>query len=176
VSTQDQPSLTEGFQSPFVERGGDDVTRLVAVAGPLNGSTFELRADELTIGRRPDNTIPIPLRSVSKTHCRLRRVEGDRFVVSDEGSRNGTFVNGRRLEAGARRELIHGDTIAVCETTFLFLASRFAARMGPLEAIEIDRRAAGAEADRFLGDYDELLAVARARRQRRGGTAGPTAP
>src|SRR5215207_3757320 len=51
--------------------------------------------DELTIGRRPGNEVPLPWDlGVSRVHAQLTRV-GDYWTLSDDGlSRNGSYVNG----------------------------------------------------------------------------------
>jgi hypothetical protein len=68
----------------------------------------------ITIGRTDNNDLVVPDEQVSKFHAFFRLV-GDRVEVSDAGSRNGTFVAGRRLEArgasmpvGVRGQLAFG--------------------------------------------------------------------
>jgi pSer/pThr/pTyr-binding forkhead associated (FHA) protein len=52
---------------------------------------------KLIIGRHSTNDIPLPDRTVSKRHAVIGRVRGQ-AVVKDLGSRNGTFVNGQKVE------------------------------------------------------------------------------
>ena len=52
---------------------------------------------KMIIGRHSTNDIPLPDRTVSKRHAVLGRVRGQ-AVVKDLGSRNGTFVNGEKVE------------------------------------------------------------------------------
>src|SRR5262249_4783102 len=49
---------------------------------------------------------------VSGKHCRLSR-DGTSWMIEDLGSSNGTFVNGRRLNANAPLAVHHGDTITL---------------------------------------------------------------
>src|SRR5262249_2845237 len=51
---------------------------------------------ELRIGRGDQNDLRLNDASVSRYHAFLRRVDG-RYLLSDVGSQNGTFVNGRRV-------------------------------------------------------------------------------
>jgi hypothetical protein len=51
----------------------------------------------MIIGRHSTNDIPLPDRTVSKRHAVIGRVRGQ-SVVKDLGSRNGTFVNGQKVE------------------------------------------------------------------------------
>src|SRR5919199_6131878 len=48
------------------------------------------------IGRAPENDLPLNAAAVSRRHARLERSGGD-ITLSDEGSSNGTFVEGRRI-------------------------------------------------------------------------------
>lgn len=69
-----------------------------------------LDRDVVTIGRREDNDIVLPNRQVSRLHARIER-QGDRYILHDCGSKNGTFVNGRRVLAPY--PLTDGDEIQV---------------------------------------------------------------
>jgi len=62
------------------------------------------------IGRWEDNDVVIDDRWVSRYHAQVRR-EGEQYIVQDLGSKNGTFVNGRRIAAPAI--LSDGDQIQV---------------------------------------------------------------
>lgn len=61
----------------------------------------------ITIGRAPDNDLPVDNLAVSNHHARVY-VEGGRLVVEDLDSLNGTFVNDLRVE---RATLHDGDSI-----------------------------------------------------------------
>ncbi len=50
-----------------------------------------------TIGRSDDNNFVIPDRWISRNHAMLQCTEIGDFYLIDLGSRNGTFVNGRRV-------------------------------------------------------------------------------
>ena len=63
--------------------------------------TWDVPEGETQIGRASDLPISLPDRSVSRMHARLRR-NGDSLVVEDVGSRNGTSVNGVRIQAPHR--------------------------------------------------------------------------
>lgn len=61
----------------------------------------------VTIGRSPDNDIPIDNLAISNYHARVY-FEANRLVVEDLDSLNGTFVNDLRVE---RATLHDGDSI-----------------------------------------------------------------
>jgi pSer/pThr/pTyr-binding forkhead associated (FHA) protein len=54
--------------------------------------------DRLTIGRHPDNDIVPKDAVVSKHHTVIERV-GEKLIVLDKESRNGTFVNGKKVQS-----------------------------------------------------------------------------
>lgn len=54
----------------------------------------------LTIGRSAPAEVVLEGSTVSRKHCRLER-QGDRILLSDLGSTNGTYLNGERLTAPA---------------------------------------------------------------------------
>lgn len=72
---------------------------------------------ECKVGRAKDNTICIPVISLSRHHATLRVVE-DGLQVEDQQSANGTFVNGKQLGADAVT-LQRGDVVAFDEIEFL---------------------------------------------------------
>jgi transcriptional regulator with GAF, ATPase, and Fis domain len=91
--------------------------RLLALAGPLKDSAFQLADAEITVGREPTNSVVVVDPSVSRHHCRLRREPDGRFQIIDLDSRNGTAVNGLRIK---EHWLRHGDQISIGDSVFLF--------------------------------------------------------
>jgi transcriptional regulator with GAF, ATPase, and Fis domain len=87
---------------------------LVALTGPLQGQTFELR-EEVSLGRHPSNGLRLPDPSVSRHHA-VVRPSGEGWQAVDLESRRGTFVNGLPVR---ERDLAHGDFLVIGETTFL---------------------------------------------------------
>jgi adenylate cyclase len=77
---------------------------------------IELRATN-SLGRHPSNSIQLLDKIVSKEHCTLE-LQGERFVLRDLGSLNGTYVNGERLRGDV--VLRHGDEIALGTTRARF--------------------------------------------------------
>ena len=73
-----------------------------------NQVDLTLDQDSMTIGRSVSCDIVIPLSIVSRLHARIE-LEHDRYVLSDAGSANGTFINGVRIEHG--QQLSTGDQI-----------------------------------------------------------------
>ena len=65
---------------------------------------------EITFGRDAGNPIPLPHKTVGRQHARLTLGAG-LVELEDLGSRNGTYVNGKRI--GGRTPVKFGDEIAI---------------------------------------------------------------
>jgi DNA-binding response OmpR family regulator len=91
------------------------------------------------IGRWDDNDVVIDDRWVSRYHAQVRR-EGDEYVVQDLGSKNGTFVNGRRIAAPL--SLSDGDEIQVTPLVKLTFVD-----YGSTAPLPVDLQAPGLELD-----------------------------
>ncbi|MEN9799765.1 MAG: hypothetical protein RL653_3462 [Pseudomonadota bacterium] len=89
---------------------------LLLLTGPSAGKRHELSQD-VTLGRSPSCDIPLEDQKVSRRHARVERVDGQ-VRVSDLGSRNGTLLNGERIDVPA--VLLPGDRVQVGDTTILF--------------------------------------------------------
>jgi two-component system cell cycle response regulator len=88
---------------------------LVVLAGVSAGEMFKLQEERTVVGRGPKVTVRLNDEGVSREHCAFVR-EGDKMLVEDLGSTNGTFCNGIKVD---RRELADGDKIMVGSTTIL---------------------------------------------------------
>lgn len=58
--------------------------------------SLDLTANKMTIGRDPENDIPLDHPVISKVHAVIERRDGE-YVIRDLESRNGTFVNAKRV-------------------------------------------------------------------------------
>lgn len=71
------------------------VTQLTVISDPVP-KVFELGENCVTIGRGLDNEVILSVDSVSSHHCQLEKRGAD-YWISDLQSRNGTFVNNKRI-------------------------------------------------------------------------------
>jgi adenylate cyclase len=71
-----------------------------------------------TIGRGDDNNFVLPDRWISRHHALLQCIEDGNFYLIDLGSRNGTFVNGRRVSVPVT--LQDGDALTFGQTELGF--------------------------------------------------------
>ena len=89
---------------------------LFVLRGPDKGRTFQTPDEPAVLGRQSDH-IPLNDNAASREHAMLRR-EGQRWVIEDLNSSNGTYVNGERLDGPAT--LKHGDQIKIGGTVLVF--------------------------------------------------------
>src|SRR5262245_18467190 len=80
---------------------------------------FPLNKDRVTIGRSRENDIFLPDQWLSRHHAEIHR-DGEGFSLKDLGSKNGTLLNGSRIDAQQR--LRAGDVITLGEHTLTFHA------------------------------------------------------
>jgi pSer/pThr/pTyr-binding forkhead associated (FHA) protein len=86
---------------------------LVVTGGPAAGQKFELD-QEVVLGREGVSATIADDSELSRRHAVVRPVAGG-FEIEDLGSRNGTFVNGQKIDGVAR--LTGGDSIKLGQTT-----------------------------------------------------------
>ncbi|HVO31395.1 MAG TPA: FHA domain-containing protein, partial [bacterium] len=83
------------------------------MAGPGIGSECELEDAEVTIGRAPENGLVINDNNVSRVHAKVTVAPGNRVVVADNGSRNGVYVNDRKVN---QQPINPGDRVVIGQT------------------------------------------------------------
>jgi len=85
---------------------------LVVTEGPAAGQRFELDS-EVVLGREGVSATIADDSELSRRHAAVRPAAGG-FEIEDLGSRNGTFVNGQKIEGATR--LAGGDSIKIGQT------------------------------------------------------------
>lgn len=81
---------------------------VLSMSGVVQGE-YELNQERLTIGRKPDNDIPIDNLAVSGKHALIITILDDSFL-EDLGSTNGSYVNGKLVKKHALKD---GDVLAI---------------------------------------------------------------
>ncbi len=79
--------------------------------------TFALEKESVCMGRSPENDLILPDQFCSSCHALIVATEGG-FILRDKGSKNGSFVNGQRVEG--ERLLRAGDEILLGSTRIIF--------------------------------------------------------
>jgi len=82
--------------------------------GPLAGQIVPLTKHSTVLGRAPSCDIKVANGNVSKEHTRIE-VFDDKVIITDAGSRNGTFVNGVQVRSSKAKT---GDKVAMHDIFF----------------------------------------------------------
>src|ERR1044071_278949 len=72
---------------------------------------FKPGGKRLNVGRASDNELSLNDASVSKIHAALLMTAEGSLLVTDTGSTNGTYLNGRRIAYGESRLIEDGDVV-----------------------------------------------------------------
>jgi len=104
------------FQGEVVEEGhiGDSEALYRIILG---NRRIALVTGENILGRHPDAQVRVDQTAVSRRHARIR-IRAGKARLEDLQSRNGTFLQGRRLTAPA--ELHDGDSISLGPVRMIF--------------------------------------------------------
>jgi two-component system, cell cycle response regulator len=92
-----------------------DRAYLVVLAGSSVGEMYKVELERTIIGRGQRAQIRLLDDGISREHAELI-ISGNKVLLKDLGSTNGTFCNGARV---TERELVDGDKILVGSTTIL---------------------------------------------------------
>ena len=125
---------------------------LVVIAGKELGQRIDLDDTDVVIGRAETSRLFINSDLVSRHHATVAHVAG-RYVLKDEGSTNGTFVNDHRLTEP--HTLDDGDTVKIGRTVLKYTES-------PVEVQYLEHVMGLAQKDALTGllnkrRFDELL-------------------
>jgi hypothetical protein len=85
------------------------------------GGLIALAEGEYLLGRHAGSVVPIASETVSRRHA-LLHISGGQVVLEDLGSRHGTFVDGRPIQAP--RVLADGDSFLLGPLAFTLRATR----------------------------------------------------
>jgi pSer/pThr/pTyr-binding forkhead associated (FHA) protein len=134
-----------GSHTMTVERGGGNVNSVDAFntaiqklgnAAPAGVKfvlmdkdyIYPLKVGLNTIGRMPDNDIVLEDAFVSRRHCAILVHAGNGCELHDVASKNGTLLNGHKINGPQR--LNSGDEITMCNRQLIFLTKN-ESREGP---------------------------------------------
>jgi hypothetical protein len=82
---------------------------LVLLDGEFGVQNWIINREEMVLGRDETCDIVIHERQISRQHLAFRRIRDADYLVEDLDSKNGTWVNGNRLEGS--RQIHDGDEI-----------------------------------------------------------------
>lgn len=117
VGAPGPPVDTAAGPTPSTQPGAG--ARLVGIDGPYAGAVLQIPAPSASIGREAGRDLKLPQdNTVSRNHAAIT-LEGAAYAIRDEGSANGTWVNGQRVTQATLRP---GDTVQIGATKFRFEA------------------------------------------------------
>lgn len=89
--------------------------RLKVIGGKNDGREIRIAGNEFIIGRGDEAHLKPSSELVSRRHCSIR-IDNQRVIVADEGSRNGTFLNGNQIHEAYTA--VAGDILRVGRLQF----------------------------------------------------------
>ncbi len=119
TDSDSRPSLDEEVDTLIApvlgRRRGPRGVEVYPLAKKL-GASF---ADMITVGRTPNNDVVLRDVTVSRFHAYFRQ-RGDKWIVADAGSKNGSELGGEPLEARKERELVSGTAVRIGDLELTF--------------------------------------------------------
>jgi two-component system cell cycle response regulator len=119
---------------------------LLVVGGDLNGTLFDLTEPQIGVGRNADNIISLEFNGVSRYHFKLL-ANGESHVLEDCGSKNGTYLNNKKVEGNIT--LSKGDIIKIGSIALKYLPK------GDPERLTYDKLNLEANTDKHTGCYNK---------------------
>jgi FHA domain-containing protein len=89
---------------------------LIVTSGDKKGERFDIRGNEVNLGRGAECEVVLDNDTVSKSHAKIRNEDG-KYILYDLASRNGTFLNDKKI---SKAQLRDGDEIALGELKMVF--------------------------------------------------------
>lgn len=85
---------------------------LSILAGEFAGEKLPLSSKPIVMGRSSKSTLVLSDEAISSTHCQVSLIDGIVYV-KDLQSRNGTYINGKRLQRGETVQVKSGDIVSL---------------------------------------------------------------
>lgn len=129
--------------------------QLIMNPGLLNEQVYDLPEGLVTIGRTEESTICVLHKSLSRKHARLE-CEGERVMLFDLKSKNGTFVHDARVE---QHELKEGDSFRCGEVYFKLVQKMrdISADLAPTQVQQLQTRFSPVSMDELLARSPESV-------------------
>ena len=127
--TQNSPAKTLEDLLASLDEKSQEIVREIALSsgekamvviarGPQKGSRFLITADGVSIGRSTESSIFLDDVTVSRSHAQIKREDNGAFVLVDNASLNGTYLNNVSVE---KNVLKNGDEIQIGKFHFVFI-------------------------------------------------------
>jgi len=112
-----------------------DSAKLLVKLHGQGSRSIDLIADSFSIGRKPENDLPIDDHTVSSRHAKIVRVQSVYFL-EDLKSTNGTAVNGKPVE---RAQLHDADVITIGQHRIIFQDNAPSAATSVPASLDLDQ-------------------------------------
>lgn len=122
---------------------------LLVIQGQDQGARFQVGEEPIGIGRGVRNEVRLLDTEVSRQHAQVLR-EGQRHVLIDRGSSNGTFLNGRPVK---HAPLVDGDRIQIGRSVILFSDTRSDESKHAASVIDFIGREGAVDSSRIVGRF-----------------------
>jgi hypothetical protein len=127
--TQNSPAKTLEDLLASLDEKSQEIVREIALSsgekamvviarGPQKGSRFLITAEGVSIGRSTESSIFLDDVTVSRSHAQIKREDSGAFVLVDNASLNGTYLNNVSVE---KNVLKNGDEIQIGKFHFVFI-------------------------------------------------------
>jgi hypothetical protein len=136
LALETHPSQGGGIGHTMIESAPDCVPASADFWLMDREGVYPLKVGVNTIGRLPDNDVVIPGPYVSRRHCAILVHAGDGCELYDIASKNGTFINGLKLNGPTH--LASGDEIRMCDRQFVFMSKKEANDQAAHEATQAE--------------------------------------
>jgi pSer/pThr/pTyr-binding forkhead associated (FHA) protein len=120
VDTRTRRLETTPGELSFPEFLANHRAAIVVLSGNAAGSEFDLDQPKVSLGRGAESDLTFDDSAMSREHVVIE-FSGGGFRIRDQGSMNGTQVNGEMIQVG---DLEHGDRFQIGEHVFQFVLER----------------------------------------------------
>ncbi len=114
LSPEDRAVISE------IQGSKGEKAMVLIVRGANKGSRFLITAEGATIGRAASSSVFLDDVTVSRAHATISK-QGNSFVLKDEGSLNGTYINNVSV---TEHVLVSGDEFQIGKFHLLFVGSK----------------------------------------------------
>ena len=102
-----------------IQNSGGEKAMILIARGANKGSRFLITCEGVAVGRSASSSIFLDDVTVSRTHATIKK-QGNNFVLKDEGSLNGTYINNISV---TEHVLVSGDEFQIGKFHLLFVSS-----------------------------------------------------
>jgi len=106
------PEILESLKEITGKKNG-----FIVLKGPNVGEKIIFTKDVLKIGRDSNSDIFLDDITISRKHAQIEKIDDDNYKITDLGSLNGVYVNGKLVE---EKILEDGDKIQIGKYVFYY--------------------------------------------------------